>query len=493
MRRWWCRAWRAKAANPLPGNPVIFDAALRERVAGRRRRPRLPQVAPGASRARALVRHRQPALPHRHRHARGSGAIRGQHRPHAAVARRPRARGGRDDRRRAAPATAAPDAGARLRLGAAGRGLGRHRQLCAAIRADGGQRRSRWSRCGCSRSAPRPPWPRAAACARWTRALALCIGAAYHRRRLVVGAHAAAVCRALLLALLGWAALTALASGVVRSLRLAQAVAPGAADRRRQPGRAVRRPGAGRSRRSAGAGRAPGAFVGAAAARAGAAAARDRRQRPRAPGCRAGLFDCSLPAWPAGAWRDTLQWPTLLAGLAMLPMMAALPLMAAWCRAQAVAPQAMVLLHLAAMFGPALLLRRSIARWSPRTLSVVCAAAAGVRRRAGAVGRSAAGPAGPGRHARRGLGPGLGRPVVGTGAARPAGHIAAARRRRLCGVDAGLRLDRSAGRRNRRRSSARSLGDRRGTGVVVRRSHLGVVSEYGRPLKFTCCGPAWSS
>ena len=37
-----------------------------------------------------------------------------------------------------------------------------------------------------------------------------------------------------------------------------------------------------------------------------------------------------------------------------------------------VAPQAMVLLHLAAMFGPALLLRQSIARWSLRTLSIVC-------------------------------------------------------------------------------------------------------------------------
>ncbi len=57
----------------------------------------------------------------------------------------------------------------------------------------------------------------------------------------------------------------------------------------------------------------------------------------------------------------------------MLPMMAALPLMAAWCRGQSIAPQAMVLLHLAAMFGPALLLRHSIARWSLRTLSMVCA------------------------------------------------------------------------------------------------------------------------
>jgi hypothetical protein len=94
----------------------------------------------------------------------------------------------------------------------------------------------------------------------------------------------------------------------------------------------------------------------------------------RAPGCRAGLFDCSLPAWPAGAWRDTVQWPTLMAGLAMLPMMAALPLAAAWCRAQSIAPQAMVLIHLAAMFGPALVLRRSIGRWSVRTLSIVCTA-----------------------------------------------------------------------------------------------------------------------
>jgi hypothetical protein len=74
-----------------------------------------------------------------------------------------------------------------------------------------------------------------------------------------------------------------------------------------------------------------------------------------------------------GAWREPVQWPTLLAGLAMLPMMAALPWMAAWCRAQAVPPQAMVLLHLAAMFGPVLLLRSSIDSWSLRRLSAVCA------------------------------------------------------------------------------------------------------------------------
>ena len=43
-----------------------------------------------------------------------------------------------------------------------------------------------------------------------------------------------------------------------------------------------------------------------------------------------------------------------------------------WCRIQGLAPQTMVLLHLAAMFGPALLLRQSIAHWSLRTLSIVC-------------------------------------------------------------------------------------------------------------------------
>jgi hypothetical protein len=88
--------------------------------------------------------------------------------------------------------------------------------------------------------------------------------------------------------------------------------------------------------------------------------------------CRAGLFDCSLPAWPAGAWHDAQQWPALLAGLAMLPMMAALPMMVAWCRAEAIAPQGMVALHFAAMFMPALLLRHTVADWSPRVLPLVC-------------------------------------------------------------------------------------------------------------------------
>ena len=206
----------------------------------------------------------------------------------------------------------------------------------------------------------------------WTRALALCSAASITGAGLWYAGHAGGL-PPLLLALFGWATLTALASGVVRSLRLAQAVVAGPpiaaaslgalcaglvlADIGDLPGLALRLI----------------AFV---ASIAVVLVLLQRRtdDRLRAPGCRAGLFDCSLPAWPAGAWRDTVQWPMLLAGLAMLPMMATLPLAAAWCRAQSIAPQAMVLIHLAAMFGPALVLRQSIGHWSLRTLSIVCTA-----------------------------------------------------------------------------------------------------------------------
>jgi hypothetical protein len=59
----------------------------------------------------------------------------------------------------------------------------------------------------------------------------------------------------------------------------------------------------------------------------------------------------------------------------MLPMMAALPVMAVWwCRGTPVAPQAVVALHFAAMFVPALLLRAAVARWSPGRLAAVCTA-----------------------------------------------------------------------------------------------------------------------
>lgn len=206
--------------------------------------------------------------------------------------------------------------------------------------------------------------------ARGARALALVLGAAVTGAGLWSTAHGGGV-PGVLLALAGWAALTALASGVVRSLRLAQRTVPAppivaASLGALSAGLMLGDPGelSGLALRLA-------AFVAVVAVML-VLVQHGIGERPRAPGCRAGLFDCSLPAWPAGAWRDLLQWPTLLAGLAMLPMMAALPLMAAWCRAQSVAPQVMVLLHLAAMFGPALLFRHSIGRWPLPTLSIVC-------------------------------------------------------------------------------------------------------------------------
>jgi hypothetical protein len=58
----------------------------------------------------------------------------------------------------------------------------------------------------------------------------------------------------------------------------------------------------------------------------------------------------------------------------MLPMMATLPLMVAWCRGEAIAPQSIVALHLAAMFVPPLLLQRRLAAWPLHRLSAQCAA-----------------------------------------------------------------------------------------------------------------------
>jgi len=203
-------------------------------------------------------------------------------------------------------------------------------------------------------------------------AIALCAGAALTAIGLRWTVSAGGL-TALMLAIVGWAALTALASGVVRSLRVVQAAAP-------KPPVLPASVGALAAALALGdIGDLPllsmrlTAFVSATAVvllvlRWGVA------ERAPRPGCRAGLFDCSLPAWPEGAWRDGLQWPILLAGFAMLPMMASLPLMAAWCSADSVPPQSMVLLHLAAMFGPALLFKQLIARWSLRVLSFVCTA-----------------------------------------------------------------------------------------------------------------------
>ncbi len=212
----------------------------------------------------------------------------------------------------------------------------------------------------------------------WARAGALALAAAVTVAALLASVRGGGL-TAVFMALLGWAALTALASGVVRGLRLTQpglprppiAAASGGAlcaalvlgDPGDLQGLALRLS----------------IFITAVAllliALQHRIAARQSAPGGRA-GCRAGLFDCSLPAWPVGAWRDAQQWPVLLAGLAMLPMMAALPLMADWCRAQQVPPQAMVLLHVVAMFGPACLLQGVLARMSAqasaRGLALIC-------------------------------------------------------------------------------------------------------------------------
>ena len=74
--------------------------------------------------------------------------------------------------------------------------------------------------------------------------------------------------------------------------------------------------------------------------------------------CRAGLFDCSMPAWSAAEWRVPAARPAMVAQLAMLPMMCGLPWMVSLCRSEAVPPQVVVGVHLAAMFMPALLALR---------------------------------------------------------------------------------------------------------------------------------------
>ena len=206
----------------------------------------------------------------------------------------------------------------------------------------------------------------------WSRRLALAGCAALTIAALATAPSGGGLA-ALGLALAGWAALTALASGVVRSLRQLQPTAPlppiGAA----ATGALCATLALGDPGDLHALARRLGLLVALAALLlvllqpAGARGGSPRR-------CRAGLFDCSLPAWPAGSWRDPLQWPTLLAGLAMLPMMATLPLMVAWCRGEAIAPQSIVALHLAAMFVPPLLLQRRLAAWPLHRLSAQCAA-----------------------------------------------------------------------------------------------------------------------
>lgn len=181
---------------------------------------------------------------------------------------------------------------------------------------------------------------------------------------------------ALLPALLAWALLVALASVSVRSLRLAAPVPPG-------PPLAAAAAGAllawavvgDPSNLPALAPRLAALLVGAALLlallqpRGATALAR--------PGCRAGLFDCSLPAWPAAAWRTPARWPLWLAALVMLPMMCSLPQMLALCRSEAVGAPVVLGVHLAAMFVPALLWRGSGVQRSPALLCAALLAAGG--------------------------------------------------------------------------------------------------------------------
>jgi len=180
---------------------------------------------------------------------------------------------------------------------------------------------------------------------------------------------------ALWLAVLGWAVLTALASGVVRSLRLAQASAPSPPIAAAAGGALVAALVLGDLADPLGLASRLSGFVIATAALL--LALQNGAASPSRAGCRAGLFDCSLPAWPAGAWHDVQSWPVLLAGVAMLPMMASLPLISAWCRVGAIPAQGVVLLHFGAMFGPVLVLRHEVVTWSPQRLAAACAVALG--------------------------------------------------------------------------------------------------------------------
>lgn len=66
------------------------------------------------------------------------------------------------------------------------------------------------------------------------------------------------------------------------------------------------------------------------------------------------IGDCALPAGFGACWRRPRQWPLALASAAMLPMMCGLPWMVDLCRASGLPAQAVVGIHLLAMFVPAL-------------------------------------------------------------------------------------------------------------------------------------------
>ncbi|MEB0059109.1 hypothetical protein QN413_20135 [Variovorax sp. LG9.2] len=72
---------------------------------------------------------------------------------------------------------------------------------------------------------------------------------------------------------------------------------------------------------------------------------------------RSALLDGSIPAWARAASDPSPRWPKKATSLVMLPMMCSLPLMVGWCRGNGVSPELVLGLHLAAMFGPAVLLK----------------------------------------------------------------------------------------------------------------------------------------
>ena len=206
---------------------------------------------------------------------------------------------------------------------------------------------------------------------RWVlRGLLLCV-ALLATRALFAALHGLGPA-ALLPALLAWAIVVALASAAVRACRLA------ARTRVRSPATAA----------AAGAALAwlcvgditdlhalgPRLMLGALAA-CGLLAVLLPRRSVGAGGCRAGLFDCSLPNWASDGWREPQRWPVLLASLVMLPMMCSLPWMVSLCRSDAVSPQTVLGVHFAAMFLPALLMARrpAVTSFAPAACAVLLA------------------------------------------------------------------------------------------------------------------------
>jgi hypothetical protein len=163
---------------------------------------------------------------------------------------------------------------------------------------------------------------------------------------------------ALVPALIAWALLTALASTTVRALRRALGRMPGTPVAAAAAGAAIAWAVVGDAGDLAALAPRLAGLLGAAAL---LLAALQPSGNAAASGCRAGLFDCSLPAWSRDGWHAPQRWPILLASLGMLPMMCSLPQMLALCRSAALPAQAVLGVHLAAMFVPAWLLGGALA------------------------------------------------------------------------------------------------------------------------------------